>query len=96
MIIIVRLFARARDLAKADSISVEFVNGATVKELRERIAISYPALGPLLRNSAISVNNEFAEEAATLTEGCEVALIPPVSGGGYGLEAHDSADDNRD
>jgi molybdopterin converting factor small subunit len=81
MMITVRLFARAKDLAKADTVAVDLVNDATIRELRQRLAICCPALGPLLRNSALSVNNEFAEDATILTEDCEVALIPPVSGG---------------
>lgn len=77
----VRLFARARDLAGVDAFVLEFPAGATVAELRRRIAADYPALAALLTRSAIAVNNDFAEDSRVLTENTEVALLPPVSGG---------------
>jgi molybdopterin converting factor subunit 1 len=81
MIITVRLFARARDFAGADHLDVDLASGARIEELRDRLATSCPALAPLLRNSAISVNEEFADDETVLSEGCKVAVIPPVSGG---------------
>ena len=35
----------------------------------------------LLARSAIAVAGEFAADAAHISEGAEVALLPPVSGG---------------
>ena len=77
----VRLFARARDLARADSIAVDVPAGATVGELRRRIGEAYPALAKLLGRSALAVNDEFADDALPLPVNAEVALLPPVSGG---------------
>jgi molybdopterin converting factor subunit 1 len=77
----VRLFARAKDLAGADSIDVQLAAGATVGDLRRRIAQAYPALAGLLERSALAVNDEFADDALTLPVNAEVALLPPVSGG---------------
>jgi molybdopterin converting factor subunit 1 len=77
----VRLFARAKDLAGADSIDVQLPVGATVGDLRRRIGQAYPALAGLLERSALAVNDEFADDALTLPVNAEVALLPPVSGG---------------
>jgi molybdopterin synthase catalytic subunit len=77
----VRLFARARDLAKADAVSVELPPGATVGDLRRWLAAGWPALAGLLERSALAVDDEFAEDEAVLREGAEIALLPPVSGG---------------
>jgi molybdopterin converting factor small subunit len=38
-------------------------------------------LRELLTRSALAVNQEFAEDAAAIAPGTEVALLPPVSGG---------------
>ena len=77
----VRLFARAKDLAGADSIDVELSAGATVGDLRQRLAQAYPAIASLLERSALAVNDEFADDTLTLPVNAEVALLPPVSGG---------------
>jgi len=77
----VRLFARARDLAGADSIDVDLPAGATVGDLRRVLAERYPQLAGLLARSALAVNDDFADDALTLPVNAEVALLPPVSGG---------------
>jgi molybdopterin converting factor subunit 1 len=81
MLVHVRLFARAKDLAGAEQISLELPDGATVGELRRRLALAYPALIPLLPRSAVAVNDEFADDAWPLPGRAEIALLPPVSGG---------------
>jgi molybdopterin converting factor subunit 1 len=81
MKVIVRCFARARDLAGADAVTVDVADGATVGDLRRRLLFLYPALAGLLGRSAFAVNDEFADDTLTLPRDAEVALLPPVSGG---------------
>jgi molybdopterin converting factor subunit 1 len=81
MTLAVRLFARARDLAGCDVITLEVSNTATVGQLRERLAVSYPALANILARCALAVNDEFAEDEVPVPSGAEIALLPPVSGG---------------
>lgn len=78
----VRLFARFRELAGAGSVSLELPPGATVADLRRVLGEKVPAVASLLAKSAVAVNNQFAEDAQPLPENAEVALLPPVSGGG--------------
>jgi molybdopterin converting factor subunit 1 len=78
---VVRLFARARDLAGADRIAVELPDGATVGDLRRRLAEVHPRLAELVARSALAVADEFAEDAQLLPPVAEIALLPPVSGG---------------
>ncbi len=77
----VRLFARAKDLAGAEAVVVTLPAGATVGDLRRRLACDYPTLAGLLQRCAIAVGNEFAEDSQPLPPSAEVALLPPVSGG---------------
>ncbi len=77
----VHLFARAKDLVRASTIELDLAEGATVGDLRRKLAEMYPALGSLLEHSALAVNNEFAPDAWTLPVQAEIALLPPVSGG---------------
>lgn len=81
MIVHVRLFARARDLARAEVLHIELADGATVAELRRRLAADHPALAELLARSALAVESEFAADSLVLSADVEVALLPPVSGG---------------
>lgn len=81
MTVRVRLFARAKDLAGADAVTVILPPGATVADLRRRLAADHPALAGLLSRCAVAVADEFAEDSLPLSAGAEVALLPPVSGG---------------
>jgi molybdopterin converting factor subunit 1 len=77
----VRLFARLRELAGRELIEIDLPAGATVAELRRKLAADCPALKGMLDRCAVAVNEEFAENDLTLPLGAEVAVLPPVSGG---------------
>jgi molybdopterin converting factor subunit 1 len=77
----VKLFAAARELAGRVEVEVEASPGADVAELRELLAQQFPKLAALARRSLIAVNAEYAADNKPITEGDELALIPPVSGG---------------
>lgn len=84
MIVQVRLFARARDLAGVEVVRIELPDGASVGDLRRQLAADYPALASLLGRSALAVENEFAADSRVLAPDVEIALLPPVSGGQRG------------
>ncbi|MEX2176901.1 MAG: molybdopterin converting factor subunit 1 [Pirellulaceae bacterium] len=77
----VKLFAVARQRVGRDQIDVELPEAATVRELRGAIAEQFPPLADVLAHVRFAVNNDYAAESTALVPGCEVALIPPVSGG---------------
>jgi molybdopterin converting factor subunit 1 len=81
MIFNVRLFARARDLGGADRVTVDLPDGATVADMRRRLVALHPQLADLTGKCAVAVDAEFADDGQVLTEGAEIALLPPVSGG---------------
>ena len=81
MIITVRLFARAKDLAGTDALGVELTEGETVGGLRRALAALQPSLTGLLQRSAIAVDGDFASDSVVLGAKAEVAVLPPVSGG---------------
>ena len=78
----VRLFAMLRERAGTDSLTIELEDGATVRDAITAVERE-PALGDVIARMPIvmAVNREYAPEDCTLSEGDEVALIPPVSGG---------------
>jgi molybdopterin converting factor subunit 1 len=81
MIVTVKLFARARDLAGCPEARVELADNATVAHLRRRLREDVPDLVGLLDRCRVAVDEEFAGDDVVLRETSEVALIPPVSGG---------------
>ena len=81
MTIRVLLFALARDVAGTDALELEIPAGATVGDVRRRLAELHPELAPVLARSMLAVNEEYAAEASAVPDGAELACIPPVSGG---------------
>ena len=77
----VRLFAVLRDRAGVSELTLEVPDGATVAEVAEALAARFPAVGEYLRHVAYAVNREYVQAGTKLTDGDELAVIPPVSGG---------------
>jgi molybdopterin converting factor subunit 1 len=81
MIVCVKLFAVAKELAGCDELSVELPTGATIRDLRSAVVVVSPALARIVPHALWAVGAEYAADDALLTEQSEIALIPPVSGG---------------
>jgi molybdopterin converting factor subunit 1 len=77
----VQLFARAKDLAGGDAVTVTLPEGATVADLRRALAEQHPRLAALLPTSVLAIDNDFVDERLSVPLNAEVALLPPVSGG---------------
>jgi len=84
MVLQVRLFAVLRERAGRDSFEIEVDEGATVAEALRALAAESEPLAAALEAMPVvmAVNRSYVSEDATLAAGDELALIPPVSGGG--------------
>jgi molybdopterin synthase catalytic subunit len=60
---------------------LELPDGSRVEDLKARLDREHPALAPLWPRLAVAVDGRLAGPRDPLSEGCEVALLPPVSGG---------------
>jgi MoaE-MoaD fusion protein len=76
----VRLFAGLRERAGSGSIEVELPDGAVVGDVWRRLELGDEPPGLLF-----ALNRGYADKGTTLAAGDEVAVIPPVSGGGFRL-----------
>ena len=76
----VRLFGKHRELAGESVVSVELAAGATVADLRRALA-GHTSLGGSLEGAAVALNRRYQPDESPVTEGDEVAVIPPVAGG---------------
>ncbi len=77
----VLFFGMLKDLAGRGSELLTLPEHATVGDVFTHYEETAPRLGEFAASIAISLNQEFAEPAATLREGDEIAFLPPVSGG---------------
>lgn len=77
----VLLFATLKDRAGQERLSLDLGAGATVADLKARLAEAVPSLVPALPTALVSINHEFAFAEDPVHDGDEVALFPPVSGG---------------
>jgi len=77
----VLLFAQLREAIGRDRLMIELPNGATVGDALEALAAQHQAIAQMRGRIAIAVNEKYQPITAKLTDGCTIALIPPVSGG---------------
>jgi len=78
--ITVKLFASSREIIGKDKMSVKLSEKMTVRDLRKMILAIQPQLLSKIQ-FVIAVNHKVADEATTLNQRDEVAILPAVSGG---------------
>jgi molybdopterin synthase catalytic subunit len=76
----VRLFASYREAAGVGRILLELPAGATVRDAIAAITRQHPEVARI-RQLVIAKNRDYAGLDETVSDGDELALIPPVSGG---------------
>ena len=76
----VLLFGKLAELAQPEFPAVELAAGARVADAVAAVVREHPELEPLLDSVAYAVNTEYRDRAHVLSDGDELALIPPVSG----------------
>jgi molybdopterin synthase catalytic subunit len=74
-------FAILRERVRRDREDIKLPPGATVAAARATIAELHPEIASLLSRVQTAVNRAMASDAQTLSDGDELALIPPVAGG---------------
>jgi molybdopterin synthase catalytic subunit len=84
MVFRVRLFAVLRERAGAETVEVELPEGGTVADALASLARRGGPLSTAIEELPLvmAVNRSYAERDTVLEAGDELALIPPVSGGG--------------
>ena len=77
----VRLFAMQRELAGMRGLDLELAAGATIEDAWVALVQRFPVLAPGRAAVRFARNGSYAPADTELTDGDEVAMIPPVSGG---------------
>jgi molybdopterin converting factor subunit 1 len=81
VLVTIRLFARLRELAGTSELLREFPDGATAATAWTAVTREFPGLEAYGSSTSCAVNEEYARLSTPLTDGGEVAFLPPVSGG---------------
>jgi len=82
MMIRVLLFGHYRDVAsEGGEMTVNVPDGATVADVAVNLTGRDTRLADLLVRTRVAVAAEFASPDTTLSDGDEVAFLPPMSGG---------------
>ncbi len=74
-------FATASELLGRAPRTIELAEGARLSDLKRLLEAENNAWSTLWPRLAIAIGGQFRQDDAILTEGVEVALLPPVSGG---------------
>lgn len=83
MKVTVKYFASIRE-ALGQGSEVRDTAAATLADLRDELLVASPAHAASLargRSVRMALNQIMSDESAALSEGCEVAFFPPVTGG---------------
>ena len=77
----VRLFAQARERVGSARAHLELPEGSRVSDALTLLERAYPGLAELRPHLAVAIDGVLARGGDALAGGCELALLPPVSGG---------------
>jgi MoaE-MoaD fusion protein len=78
----VLFFASFKERTGVKNVEIELTVETTVLEFKNIIVDHFPVLRPYIPVMIVSVNRNFAFDQDRIPESAEVALFPPVSGGG--------------
>jgi molybdopterin converting factor subunit 1 len=77
----VLFFGAARDAVGNDSLKLQIKSDATVASVFNQLLTDYPALARFGKSLLLAVNQEYARPDQEISDGDELAVLPPVSGG---------------
>ena len=78
---VVKLFARARDLAGSPTLELDLPDSATAADLRIALGERVPAMQPILSSLLIAVGNDYAVATTRIAGRTDLAVFPPMRGG---------------
>ncbi len=76
-----KVFAAAKEIVGLGYVDLELTDGARVCDLKTALVQCVPELRALVGRSAFAIDQRYASDSDAISEACEVAMIPPVSGG---------------
>ena len=81
MRVMVRLFARLRDIAGAADLARDVPSGSTAADVWRSLVAEFPEMARYDSSISTAVNANYAKMTTALSDNDEIAFLPPVSGG---------------
>ena len=81
MRVTIRLFARLREIAGTGELVLDLAAPATIGAVWAELASRYDELAPYAASVSAARNQEYARMDTAVSDGDEIAFLPPVSGG---------------
>lgn len=81
MTVRVLFFSLLRDVTGREEMELEVAEGATLGEAFAQLMTAYPGLREWESKILFAVDREYAGREVVLSDGQEVAVMPPVQGG---------------
>ena len=81
MMVRLKVFAAAKEIVGDGHVELQLAEGALVGDLKTALVRQVPELEALVGRSAFAIDQQYASDDDSIIEPCEVAMIPPVSGG---------------
>ena len=76
-----RFFGLYRELVGSSQADLEIEEKISLDDLRQKLAVVFPALQAFADNLLLAVNGEYGSAELQLKDGDEIAVFPPLSGG---------------
>ncbi|HKO35867.1 MAG TPA: molybdenum cofactor biosynthesis protein MoaE [Pyrinomonadaceae bacterium] len=87
----VLFFGAARDAVGQEQIEVELESPSNADGARAKLLSDYPTLQRFGNSLLFAVNQQYAQSDREISEGDELAVFPPVSGGSAGSASREDA-----
>ena len=84
----VLFFATIREKTGVRETIIDFSNGARISDIKEILLEKYPNLKASMDTIIVAMNHEFAFDENLVPDKAEIAIFPPVSGGGSKAEEY--------
>jgi len=81
MLVTVRYYAMLRDITGRSTEEIDVPQNSDGAALIKSVIDRYPRIAEYARFLRLATDMEYISETTTLTDGDEISLIPPVSGG---------------
>ena len=81
MHVTIRLFARLREMAGGGEVRRTLADDANVRAAWDSLVGEFPEMDDYSKVVSCAVNEDYARMTTSLSDGDEVAFLPPVSGG---------------
>ena len=88
MTVKVLFFGLLKDVTGRAEDRLDLADGSQLDGVFRHYAEKYPKLGEMARSIVMARNHEFADLSSPVTDGDEIAFLPPVSGGSREVFSH--------